>query len=176
MASAGPHSCDERDAAPGLAELLIRERPALLRLAQRILGNDHGAEDVVQAVWLKLRSVGDASAIDNPRAYLFKLAANLATDWGRERTRRNQLLAEHYLWGPDEALSVEEQAMAQDELQRVLAAAERLPEPTRTIFRLNRLQGLTQAEIARRLSVSVTTVENHVRAALQRLANARIGR
>lgn len=176
MASASPHDCGERDTPPSLAELLIRERPALLRLAQRILGNDHGAEDVVQAVWLKLRSVGDASAIDNPRAYLFKLAANLATDWGRERTRRNQLLAEHYLWGPDEALSAEEQAMAQDELQRVLAAAERLPEPTRTIFRLNRLQGLTQAEIARRLSVSVTTVENHVRAALQRLANARIGR
>ncbi|MBM7093057.1 sigma-70 family RNA polymerase sigma factor, partial [Streptomyces sp. S12] len=105
-----------------------------------------------------------------------KLAANLATDWGRERTRRSQLLAEHYLWGPDEALSAEEQVMAQDELQRVLAAAARLPEPTRTVFRLNRLQGLTQAEIARRLGVSVTTVENHVRAALQRLASARMGR
>ena len=66
--------------------------------------------------------------------------------------------------------------MAQDELQRVLAAADHLPEPTRTIFRLNRLQGLTQAEIARRRGVSVTTVENHVRAALQRLAWARSGR
>ena len=59
--------------------------------------------------------------------------------------------------------------MAQDELQRVLDAAGHLPEPTRTIFRLNRLQGQTQAEIARRLGVSVTTVENHVRGALQRL-------
>ena len=37
-------------------------------------------------------------------------------------------------------------------------------------------QGLTQAEIARRLGVSVTTVENHVRTALQRLAWARSGR
>ncbi len=65
--------------------------------------------------------------------------------------------------------------MAQDELQRVLDAAGHLPEPTRTIFRLNRLQGLTQAGIARRLG-SVTTVENHVRTALQRLAWARSGR
>ncbi len=73
-------------------------------------------------------------------------------------------------------ISTEEQARTQDELQRVLDAAGHLPEPTRTIFRLNRLQGLTQAEIARRLGVSVTTVENHVRTALQRLAWARSGR
>jgi RNA polymerase sigma-70 factor (ECF subfamily) len=159
-----------------LTELLIRERPALLRLVQRILGNDGGAEDVIQAIWFKTRGIDNDQAIDNPRAYLYRLAANLATDHGRERTRRARLLADHYLWGPDEVLSTEAQAMAQDELQRVLAAADHLPEPTRTIFRLNRLQGLTQAEVARRLKVSVTTVENHVRSALQRLAWARNGR
>ena len=162
--------------ASALTEMLIRERPALLRLVQRILGNDGGAEDVIQAIWFKARGVDSGQAIDNPRAYLYRLATNLATDHGRERTRRARLLAEHYLWGPDEVLSTEEQAMAQDELQRVLAAAAHLPEPTRTIFRLNRLQGMTQADVAKRLKVSVTTVENHVRAALQRLAWARNGR
>ncbi|WP_313345765.1 RNA polymerase sigma factor [Stenotrophomonas sp.] len=156
-----------------LTELLIRERPALLRLVQRILGTDGSAEDVIQAIWFKARGVEGGVAIDNPRAYLYRLATNLATDHGRERSRRARLLADHYLWGPDEVLSTEEQAMAQDALQRVLTAADHLPEPTRTIFRLNRLQGLTQADIARRQGVSVTTVENHVRAALRRLAWAR---
>lgn len=159
-----------------LTELLIRERPALLRLVQRILGSDGGAEDVIQSIWFKARGVDSGQPISNPRAYLYRLAANLATDHGRERTRRTRLLADHYLWGPDEVLSTEEQVMAQDELQRVLEAAEHLPEPTRTIFRLNRLQGMTQADIARRQGVSVTTVENHVRSALQRLAWARNGR
>ncbi len=159
-----------------LTELLIRERPALLRLVQRILGSDGGAEDVIQSIWFKARGVDSGQPISNPRAYLYRLAANLATDHGRERTRRTRLLAEHYLWGPDEVLSTEEQVMAQDELQRVLEAAEHLPEPTRTIFRLNRLQGMTQSDIARRQGVSVTTVENHVRSALQRLAWARSGR
>ncbi|HAU80704.1 sigma-70 family RNA polymerase sigma factor [Stenotrophomonas sp. TWI273] len=159
-----------------LTELLIRERPALLRLVQRILGSDSGAEDVIQSIWFKARGVDSGQPISNPRAYLYRLAANLATDHGRERTRRTRLLAEHYLWGPEEALSTEEQAMAQDELQRVLDAAEHLPEPTRTIFRLNRLQGMTQVDVAKRQGVSVTTVENHVRTALQRLAWARTGR
>jgi len=36
--------------AASLTELLIRERPALLRRVQRILGGDNGAEDVIQAV------------------------------------------------------------------------------------------------------------------------------
>jgi RNA polymerase sigma-70 factor (ECF subfamily) len=159
-----------------LTELLIRERSALLRRVQRILGGDSGAEDVIQAVWFKARRVDNSQSIDNPRAYLYRLAINLATDHGRESTRRNRLLAEHYLWQEDEQISTEEQVMAQDELQRVLDAAGHLPEPTRTIFHLNRLQGLTQADIARRMGVSVTTVENHVRAALQRLAWARSGR
>ncbi len=159
-----------------LTELLIRERPALLRLVQRILGTDASAEDVIQSIWFRARGVDDSQAIDNPRAYLYRLATNLATDHGRERTRRTRLLAEQHLWGADEVLSAEEQAMAQDELQRVLAAASHLPEPTRTIFHLHRLQGLTQAEVARRQGLSVTTVENHVRAALARLAQARQGR
>ncbi len=162
--------------AASLTELLIRERPALLRLVQRILGGDGAAEDVIQSIWFRARGVDDSQAIDNPRAYLYRLATNLATDHGRERSRRTRLLAEQHLWGPDEVLSTEEQAMAQDELQRVLDAAAHLPEPTRTIFRLHRLQGMTQAEVARRQRVSVTTVENHVRAALQRLAQARLGR
>lgn len=159
-----------------LTDLLIRERPTLLRLVQRILGNESGAEDVIQAIWFKARGLDNAHRIENPKAYLYRLATNLATDHGRERTRRARLLADHYLWGPDEVLSAEEQVMAQDELQRVLKAAEHLPEPTRTIFRLNRLQGLTQAEVARQRGVSVTTVENHIRHALQRLAWARSGR
>ncbi len=156
-----------------LTELLIRERPALLRLVRRILGSDSAAEDVIQSIWLRVRGVTGEQAIGNHRAYLYRLASNLATDHGRERTRRTRLLAEHYLWGPDEVLSTEEQVMARDELERVLDAAGHLPEPTRTMFRLNRLQGLTQPDVARRLGVSVTTVENHLRMALHRLAWAR---
>lgn len=169
-------TCPMPSNASHLTDLLIRERPALLRLARSILGHDSGAEDVIQSVWFKARGVDSAQRIDNPRAYLYRLVANLATDHGREHTRRNRLLAEHYLWGADEVLSTEEQVMAQDELQRVLDAASHLPEPTRDMFQLNRLQGLTQAEVARRHQVSVTTVENHIRSALRRLSWARRGR
>ena len=61
-----------------LTDLLIRERPALLRLARSILGHDSGAEDVIQSVWFKARGEDSAQRIDNPRAYLYRLVANLA--------------------------------------------------------------------------------------------------
>jgi RNA polymerase sigma-70 factor (ECF subfamily) len=60
-------------------------------------------------------------------------------------------------------------------LSRVRAAAQALPEPTRTIFRLNRFEGMSQRAIAEQLAISTTTVENHVRRALDALARARDG-
>ena len=121
-----------------LTELLIRERPALLRRVQRILGSESSAEDVIQAVWFKARGVDSQQAIDNPRAYLYRLAINLATDHGREATRRNRLLADHYLWQEEDEVSTEDQVMAQDELQRVLDAAGHLVylAPTRVNLQL----------------------------------------
>ncbi len=166
------HLSDAMANPSSLADLLQLERSALLRWVHRLLGADAGAEDVVQSIWLKARRA-DGGSIDNPRAYLYRMASNLAADHHRDSARRARLLADHYLHGPDEVISAEQQVIARDELERVLLAAERLPEPTRSIFRQHRLEGLTQAEVARRRGVSTTTVENHVREALRQLSAVR---
>jgi RNA polymerase sigma-70 factor (ECF subfamily) len=58
-------------------------------------------------------------------------------------------------------------------LGRVKAAAQQLPEPTKSIFRLNRFEGLSQKAIAERMGLSTTSIENHIRRALDILACAR---
>ncbi len=55
--------------AHALTRLLLAERPSLLRLAQRIVGDPAGAEDVTQSLWLRIQRIGDDPPIVQKRAY-----------------------------------------------------------------------------------------------------------
>ena len=160
--------------AQSLTALLVSEHAALLRRTTRIVGSLPAAEDVLQRLWLKVQQIEDA-AVRNPRAYLFRLASNLAIDHRRaEATRqRIQAKAETYLWGPIDAASAETGIIDRQALSRVLEALDAVPEPGRTMFRLNRFEDQRIVDIAALYGVSTTTVENHLRRVLARLRIAR---
>lgn len=158
-----------------LSRLLITERSTLMRLLVRILGSELVAEDVAQNLYLRVQRVEDEPPIINKRSFLFRLASNLAIDHIRAEQTRARIQAEAHalLWDELATPDAAQIAIAKVELQRVLKAAASLPEPTRTIFRLHRFDGMRQSEIAALRGVSVTTVEKHVRRALSVLRNAR---
>ncbi len=60
------------------------ERPRLLRLATRVLGDASGAEDVVQQAWLRLH--GTDATIDSLPAWLTTVTVRLCLDRLRQRT------------------------------------------------------------------------------------------
>ena len=161
--------------AAALSELMIAERASLLRRLERVTGNQPDAEEVAQSLWFRIQRVADEPPIQHMRAYLFRLALNLALDHRRAAVRRIDVHAEveALLSGTDDAPGPDRIVDSLVTLRRVRDAAEALGEPTRTIFRLNRFEGLTYKAIAARLGVSTTTVENHMRRALDRLAEAR---
>jgi DNA-directed RNA polymerase specialized sigma24 family protein len=66
--------------------------------------------------------------------------------------------------GPHTLYIVE--SYSRETLERIRAAIIVLPEPTRTILRLTRLEGRTQRETAEQVGVTTTTVENHLPRAL----------
>lgn len=160
-----------------LVDLITSERTTILRSAERITGSRADAEDVAQALWLRVYAIEDEAVIRQPRAFLHRLVRNLSLDLLRNRRRRERLAEEI-----DQLVSSVDEAPTQDRivgslvvLRRVRAAAEALPEPTRTIFRLNRFEQASHRMIAARLGISTTTVENHIRRALETLAAARDG-
>ncbi len=163
--------------ARAISRLIVAERPSLLRFVKRITGSAASAEDVTQGLWLRAQGIADVPPIANPRAYLYRLAANLAIDHLKSETRRSQIdvEAQALLWGCEEALATDRAVIAGDTLARVEAAARALPEQTRRIFELHRYDGLTQRAVADRLGVSTTTVEKHMRRAMQLLSAARDG-
>jgi RNA polymerase sigma factor (sigma-70 family) len=133
------------------------------------------ARDLTQEVYLRLGRAGGDGTIENPRALVFRIAANLATDHVRVQGRRAELLQEAngLLWDQEDEISPERQILAKDELARIGAALSALPERTRRVFYLNRFEGETQSEIARRLGISRTSVEKHMRRAWACVAEAR---
>lgn len=160
-----------------LVALYLEKREALLRHFTGALGSEAAAEDVVQDLYLKLRALDPDAPVQNDLAFLYRLGSNLMLDRLRSRRRaaardgawrsaRGALIAgEEVADEPpaDEALA------GRQRFAQMLAALEELPPQTRRIFRLHKLEGLNQAETAAALKVSLSTVEKHLRAALNHL-------
>ena len=132
------------------------------------------ANDLTQDLFLRLTSV-DSGKIANAKSYLFRMAANLVVDHQRSEQRKNGLLDAFDLVREREAdsLTPERLVMARQEIEALARVVQQMNPKTRRIFKMNRFSGMTQKEIAASLGVSQTTVEKHIRKALEMLARNR---
>lgn len=125
------------------------------------------AADLASDMYVRLHRVDPViNGRADARSYLFRMAANIATDYARVERRRAEILHEsadmfeRIDQGPEPA------ALAQDEMRIVDAALAELPEKCREILICSRLHGMTHGEIAERLGVSKSLVEKYIVRAL----------
>ena len=148
--------------------LYDEDQESLRRYVNSKLRDPAEAEDVVQESFLRLWRVRKSSKILNPRAFLFRTASNRIIDLQRKqnvRQRKSQeLIAEVEMTSSDP--SPEQQASSAEWLQEFYRVVEQLPPKCRRVFLMNKVQGISYAEIARRLEVSQGTVEKHMSRAL----------
>lgn len=147
-----------------------RYRHPLVRWFRR-RGLDHeAAEDCAQDCFTRLYDRGPA-ALERPDAYLFAVANSVLADrWRRARTRQEELHVP--LDGfdqPSEEPTPVRVLEDKDALLRLSEVLDRLPERTREMFLLNRLDKLSYTQIAIRFGVSVSAVEKHMMRALAHL-------
>ena len=142
----------------------LRFRPALVAFFTRRIRNRSEAEDLTQDVLMRVAERGPLDPDRPPDAYIFQIAANLLRDRARRQKVRNAYQSEfaptHTIW--TEELNPERVVQARQSLATVKAALDALPERTRTIFILFRLEHMKQREIADMFGISVRTVEQHV--------------
>jgi RNA polymerase sigma factor (sigma-70 family) len=144
-----------------------RFRPALMAFFLRRLRDHAEAEDLTQQVLMRIAERGAQIDASRPDGYVFQIAANLLRDRGRRLRVRAAYQAD---LGISEGMRVEERdpdrvLQARQSLATVVAALNELPERTRTIFILFRLENMKQREIADMLGISIRTVEQHVSSA-----------
>ena len=165
------------------AQLYDRFSRPLFATALRILHNNAEAEDIVQDVFLALwekattYETGRGSAF----AWAVTLTRNRAIDRVRMRKRRSELLAETTAEdagtqpsdaGPDSADGL----VLKEQSSTVRAAVAALPADQQRAVELAFFSGLTQLEIAEKLSEPLGTVKARIRRGLLRLRNTLGGR
>ena len=133
---------------------------------------------MLQDLFVRVRTM-ESGPIAEPRAYLYKVTANLLFDRRRSAARRatrEQIWTEAQL-GPemeiDERPSVEQEMAARQELHSITAAIAALPERTAVILRHYRVDGYEQKEIARELGISLSAVEKHLQRGYRAVTEAR---
>lgn len=150
--------------------LVRREYPRLAELAYVMLQHRADAEDVVQEVLLGVWRHRERIDFDDPAPYLVRAVRNRVLSRRRQRGTEWRWLRLH----PHQPSSTPPATrLEHDELLRDFDAAVRaLPERRREIFVLHRVNGLSYAQIASVLGISVKTVENQMGRALDRLRKA----
>lgn len=166
-----------------LLALYLARRKNLVRFFAARAGSRQAAEDLAQELYLKLAGRDREPAPENPLAFIYRAATNLMLDRARGETRSGareaawRTTAHASLGGEDVAdeTPADEAVASRQRLRQLVDAVAELPPQMRRAFRLHKLEGLTHAETARAMGLSVKSVEKHVSAALKALTE-RLGR
>ncbi len=126
------------------------------------------AADLVQESFIIFFREAQKQTIDHPRGFLFRVAKNLAYDHIKHRkvTENYVQTKEQSLPPPSEFPSAENLVSVNERLAAIMRILDELPLRTQEIFVLNRVYGMTYAEIAMELGISGSAVEKHMAKAL----------
>jgi len=152
-----------------LKGLFLAHKRNIQAYLNRRLKDAETAADLTQETFL--RYAEQSGAITYDRSYLYRTAHNLAVDHMRLQARRliQRTTGEDLADIPEDRPSLEDAASAKQSVDRLRQAVAELPERTRQIFTLVRLEGLSYAQTAERLGVSESSVQKHLAKALERI-------
>ena len=156
---------------PAAFEALFRRNYGpLCSYANLFLSDPDAAEEAVQEVMVKVWTGRDSLNVTGSfDSYLFRAVRNSCLNIVKHRKVKAGHAA-YVAGGAHEESDPADMALLASELEvRIREAIEKLPLGRRRVFVMSRYEGLTYAQIAAKLGVSVKTVENQMGHALSAL-------
>ena len=141
----------------------------LRRFIGRRVSTPEDADDIVQSVFLRL--AGNATPVQEDRvaAWLYATTRNAITDYYRSAVRRREVPVGEFP-GAEPLSSDEDENTAEAELGRcLLPMVDRLPFEQAEAIRMVDLGGMSQADAAARMQVSVSGMKSRVQRGRGRL-------
>jgi RNA polymerase sigma factor (sigma-70 family) len=132
-------------------------------------------EDVAQAAFLRFSQLPDRESIGNPKAFLLRMAHNIAISELRKARVQERYAADglhRVLAEQGNDLTGERVLLEKEQYAIVRQALEKMPAKRRRVLLLNRVHELSLAEIGRREHMTGPAVGKHLRRALADLDEA----
>lgn len=147
-------------------------RASLIRYFRSRVRNPSEIEDLVQEVFIRIAARRDGTVVDHLDRYVFRTASSVLAD--RARRQQARRAGQYVEFDPERhsesELDAHRTLSGREELGAVTACLLDMPERTRNIFILHRLEGKMYREIAAQLGISVSAVEKHMARAVHKLA------
>lgn len=158
-----------------LIRTFVKVSPRLQSIARARTRCSATAEDLIQDAWLNLIKSQSGTVIEAPTGYVVRVANNTIIGHLRKEKRRSQIDSEinDLLWETTDEISPERVVIGRQNLRTVQAALDKMPEKTRRIFLMNRIDGIPHRRIADMFGITDEAVYYHIRRALERLAELR---
>ena len=136
------------------------------------MSSEDDVSDLIQDVFTRLSQLKNLDEISNFDAYLYKVAESVMRDAGRKNTVRKMGFHDPYdaeqhsseIHSPDRAVE------GMETLDQLYSLLLKLPERTRKVLILKRLEDMKYSEIAQRMGISVSAVEKHMMKAIAFMA------
>jgi len=147
-----------------LARHILPYEPMLRARLRQMFVYGLEIDDIIQEMYARIVSQPSLEAIKYPRQYAIQTCTSVIIDHMR-RSRIVSIdaagnLEQFEISAPD--ATPEQQLLFRDEIAAVATSLAQLPERTREILILRRIEGLSQQETADKLHISVKTVEKHM--------------
>lgn len=130
------------------------------------LNNSEEAEEIVQEVFLKIwKAREEISTEKSFDSYLFTIAKNAILNTIR-KSNYHKSFVEYTKLHPEKNTLLDDELNFNELQQAYEKSVKKLPVRRQEIFRLSRDKGFTNAEIAKKMGISVKTVENQMTSAI----------
>jgi RNA polymerase sigma-70 factor (ECF subfamily) len=156
--------------------LVERHSHALFRLAFRMTGNEHDAEDVVQEALVKAyRGLDRFEERAEVGTWLYRITSNCAFDLLRSRQRRARLIVggdpdeDYFLEAPSGDPGPDRLAGSNEIRQRVEVALARMSARERSAFVLRHFEGRPLQEIGESLGMDLSATKQSILRAVRKV-------
>ncbi|MDR0680488.1 MAG: RNA polymerase sigma-70 factor [Dysgonamonadaceae bacterium] len=121
------------------------------------------SQDIFEHIW---RHKDFLTNLKSLNAYVFRMAKNFSINY-----LNHKIIEEKHCesYAPLEEYSIEEELYVKELELLIQLTVEKMPKQRRLIFEMSRIKNLKNAEIAEKLNISKSTVENHLNLALKQI-------
>ena len=142
-------------------------RDALLRSIMKLCARQEDVDDILQETFLRVYTANEKTRITSLQDYLFVVSRNLVIKKLSRQSREIVVEINDALLDAND-ISAEMQLHHQQKFEAFNKALSSLPEKNRRAILLRKFYGLSHREIARKMHVSVSSVEKYISEGIKR--------